>query len=79
MCLQALEDLSCQYDNTIRGCNQQLVSFAFGGDGIDPWLVESAEDNKLFDLQRLFEDVQVRSSRFGLLQQLILQLNAVLY
>ena len=57
--MQGLEDLSCQYDNTIRGCNKQLVSFAFGGDGFDPWLSESGDPSKLFDLERLFDHVKV--------------------
>ncbi|SCU79800.1 LADA_0B03224g1_1 [Lachancea dasiensis] len=34
--MKSLEDLSCQYDNTIRTSSNGIVQFTYGGDGLDP-------------------------------------------
>ena len=40
--VKSLEDLSIQYDNTVRNANDDVVQFLYGGDGLDPI---SMEDN----------------------------------
>lgn len=34
--MKSLEDLSCQYDNTVRTSSNGIVQFTYGGDGLDP-------------------------------------------
>lgn len=34
--MKSLEDLSCQYDNTVRTSSSGIVQFTYGGDGLDP-------------------------------------------
>ena len=38
--MKSLEDLSCQYDNTIRTSSNGIVQFTYGGDGLDPLEME---------------------------------------
>ena len=37
---QVLEDLSVQYDTTVRTSKGQVVQFRFGDDGLDPAYME---------------------------------------
>jgi hypothetical protein len=39
--LQALEDLSMQYDSTVRNSEQTVVQFAYGDDGLNPQCMET--------------------------------------
>lgn len=34
--MKSLEDLSAQYDNTVRNSSNGIVQFTYGGDGLDP-------------------------------------------
>ena len=34
--MKALEDLSIQYDNTVRNASSCIVQFVYGDDGMDP-------------------------------------------
>ena len=34
--VKSLEDLSCEYDNTVRNSIKSIVQFKFGDDGLDP-------------------------------------------
>ncbi|CCD23823.1 DNA-directed RNA polymerase III core subunit RPO31 NDAI_0C01620 [Naumovozyma dairenensis CBS 421] len=38
--MKSLEDLSCQYDNTVRTSSNGIVQFTYGGDGLDPMEME---------------------------------------
>lgn len=38
--MKSLEDLSCQYDNTVRTSSNGIVQFTYGGDGLDPFDME---------------------------------------
>ena len=39
--IKAMESVMVQYDGTIRNCQQQLVQFCYGEDGMDGTAVES--------------------------------------
>jgi DNA-directed RNA polymerase III subunit RPC1 len=41
--IKSLEDLSCQYDMTVRDAVGNLVQFKFGNDGLDPTNMEGDE------------------------------------
>lgn len=41
--VKALEDLSVQYDNTVRGSTGGIVQVCYGDDGLDPMLMEGAK------------------------------------
>lgn len=38
--MKSLEDLSSQYDNTVRNSANGIVQFTYGGDGLDPYDME---------------------------------------
>lgn len=38
--MKALEDLSVQYDNTVRNASGSIVQFLYGDDGMDPAQME---------------------------------------
>lgn len=38
--MKSLEDLSSQYDNTVRNSSSGIVQFTYGGDGLDPFDME---------------------------------------
>lgn len=38
--MKSLEDLSSQYDSTVRASNNGIVQFYYGGDGLDPFDME---------------------------------------
>ena len=54
--IKSLEDLSCQYDMTVRDATGNLVQFKFGGDGLDPTNMEG--DDSPVDFVRTWEHVQ---------------------
>lgn len=45
--IKALEDLSIQYDNTVRNSSGFIVQFVYGDDGMDPSLMEEKEGKPL--------------------------------
>jgi DNA-directed RNA polymerase III subunit RPC1 len=47
--MKALEDLSVQYDNSVRQSSMGIVQFAYGDDGIDPHKVEAEESPVDYD------------------------------
>lgn len=53
--IKSLEDLSCQYDMTVRDAAGNLVQFKFGGDGLDPTNLEG--DDSPVDFQRTFTHI----------------------
>ena len=55
---QALEDLSTQYDGTVRTSMGEIVQFQYGDDGLDPTNMEGEEGPLSFP--RLWADVKVR-------------------
>ncbi|UYV60879.1 POLR3A [Cordylochernes scorpioides] len=54
--VKALEDVSCQYDNTIRTCSGEMVQCIFGDDGLNPEFMEG--DSSLVDYSRLLAHVK---------------------
>lgn len=51
--MKSLEDLSSQYDNTVRTSSNGVVQFVYGGDGLDPFDMEG--DAKPVDFKRAWE------------------------
>jgi DNA-directed RNA polymerase III subunit RPC1 len=48
--MKALEDLSMQYDNTVRNSEGTVVQFCYGDDGLNPSLMEKGSRRKGFGL-----------------------------
>lgn len=55
--VKALEDLSVQYDSTVRSSNGSVVQMRYGDDNLDPLEMESP-DGKPVDFERLLEGVR---------------------
>ncbi|KAG2670257.1 hypothetical protein I3760_14G077300 [Carya illinoinensis] len=51
--IKALEDLSIQYDNTVRNASGCIVQFRYGDDGMDPANMEAKSGSPL-NFERLF-------------------------
>ena len=56
--MKALEDLSVQYDLTVRNSTGAVVQFKYGDDGLDPAGMEA--DEKPADFKRVLEQVKVQ-------------------
>ncbi|GJQ08774.1 hypothetical protein GpartN1_g565.t1 [Galdieria partita] len=55
--MKALEDLSVNYDNTVRYSDGTVVQFLYGDDGLDPSVVEGASGGSCpLNLEQLMED-----------------------
>jgi DNA-directed RNA polymerase III subunit RPC1 len=54
--MKALEDLSCQYDHTVRNSEGAVVQFTYGDDGLNPAFMEG--DDRPVDFQRLHEHIR---------------------
>jgi len=54
--IKSLEDLSCQYDMTVRDAAGNLVQFKFGNDGLDPTNLEG--DDSPVDFMRTWTHIQ---------------------
>ena len=54
--IKSLEDLSCQYDMTVRDATGNLVQFKFGDDGLDPTNLEG--DDSPVDFTRTWTHIQ---------------------
>jgi DNA-directed RNA polymerase III subunit RPC1 len=54
--IKSLEDLSCQYDMTVRDAAGNLVQFKFGDDGLDPTNLEG--DDSPVDFMRTWIHIQ---------------------
>jgi DNA-directed RNA polymerase III subunit RPC1 len=54
--IKSLEDLSCQYDMTVRDATGNLVQFKFGDDGLDPTNLEG--DDSPVDFNRTWTHIQ---------------------
>lgn len=59
--MKALEDLSVQYDSTVRASNGSIVQMCYGDDGLDPMLMETDDDPVDFD--RLLTGVRYAMKR----------------
>lgn len=51
--MKSLEDLSTQYDGTVRNSGNGIVQFRYGGDGLDPYDMEG--DARPVNLQRQWD------------------------
>ncbi|KAL7999807.1 putative DNA-directed RNA polymerase, subunit beta-prime [Plasmopara halstedii] len=54
--MKALEDLSCQYDETVRNSEGSVVQFTYGDDGLNPAYMEG--DDRPVDFHRLLEHIR---------------------
>ncbi|EDO36291.1 predicted protein [Nematostella vectensis] len=54
--VKSLEDLSTQYDITVRTSTGDIVQFRYGGDGLDPTDMEGKD--KPLDFSRVFSHIQ---------------------
>ncbi|TBT96718.1 subunit of DNA-directed RNA polymerase, partial [Hamiltosporidium magnivora] len=54
--MKALEDLSVQYDYSVRNSCNEVVQFVYGDDCIDPCLVE--EESSVVDLEKVYREVK---------------------
>ena len=54
--IKSLEDLSCQYDMTVRDATGNLVQFKFGDDGLDPTNLEG--DDSPVDYNRSWTHIR---------------------
>jgi len=57
--VKSLEDLCCQYDNTVRNSSGEIIQFIYGGDGLDPTYMEG-EDVPV-DFRRSLDHVRAKS------------------
>lgn len=55
--VKALEDLSVQYDSTVRSSTGSVVQVRYGDDDLDPIEMEDPNDGKPVDFSRLLEAV----------------------
>ena len=51
--MQALEDLSMRYDNSVRNSENTIVQFTYGDDSLDPEKMENNDRPVQFDRLRL--------------------------
>jgi DNA-directed RNA polymerase III subunit RPC1 len=54
--MKALEDLSMQYDSTVRNSEQTIVQFSYGDDGLNPQVMEGGD--RPVDYTRLLVNVR---------------------
>ena len=57
--VKSLEDLVQQYDNTVRNSSNEVIQFVYGGDGLDPMMMEGKD--KPVDFQRVLDHVKASS------------------
>jgi DNA-directed RNA polymerase III subunit RPC1 len=62
--MKALEDLTVQYDGTVRSTGGNVVQFRYGDDGVEPTLTES--DSAPFDLAQQWQHVILTHISMGL-------------
>eukprot|EP01156_Anaeramoeba_ignava_P023486 Anaeramoba_ignava/c21581_g1_i1.p1 GENE.c21581_g1_i1~~c21581_g1_i1.p1 ORF type:complete len:1334 (+),score=351.32 c21581_g1_i1:1841-5842(+) len=53
--VKSLEDLTVQYDRTVRNAKREIVQFIFGDDGLDPCMIE--KDNLPLDFLRMKNNI----------------------
>jgi len=56
--MKALEDLSAQYDGTVRNSSGGIVQLLYGDDGMDPVNMEG-KDGAPFNLDRMLMKTKV--------------------
>ena len=56
--MQSMEDLCSQYDSTVRNSEGTIVQFKYGGDGLDPAMMEGKD--KPVDFSRVMHHIKVR-------------------
>ena len=62
--VKSLEDLVQHYDGTVRNSNNEVIQFHYGGDGLDPMMMEGKD--KPVDFQRVLEHIQAASPYAGI-------------
>ncbi|KAK6455311.1 DNA-directed RNA polymerase III subunit C1 [Scheffersomyces xylosifermentans] len=79
--MKSLEDLSSQYDSTVRNSSNGIVQFTYGGDGLDPYDMEG--DARPVNFKRQWDhayNITFESERSGLLPYEIIDLvNSILH
>ena len=64
--MKALEDLTTQYDLSVRNSTGGVVQFRYGDDGLDPACLEG--DSQPLDFQRTWRHASVRPISFVVIQ-----------
>ena len=54
--MKALEDLSLQYDHTVRNSETIVIQFSYGDDGLNPQMME--KDDRPVEYIRILENIQ---------------------
>jgi DNA-directed RNA polymerase III subunit RPC1 len=54
--VKALEDLSVQYDYSVRNSTGDMIQFLYGGDALDPTYMEGKD--RPVDFQRAFDHIK---------------------
>lgn len=54
--MKALEDLSLQYDQTVRNSETVVIQFSYGDDGLNPQMME--RDDRPVEYNRILENIQ---------------------
>ena len=54
--VKSLEDLCVQYDGTVRNSTGEIIQFIYGGDRLDPTLME--DDDRPVELHRTLEHIK---------------------
>jgi DNA-directed RNA polymerase III subunit RPC1 len=57
--VKSLEDLVQHYDHTVRNSSNEVIQFVYGGDGLDPMMMEGKD--KPVDFLRVLEHIKAVS------------------
>ncbi|XP_040568151.1 DNA-directed RNA polymerase III subunit RPC1 [Lepeophtheirus salmonis] len=57
--VKSLEDLVQHYDNTVRNSSNEVIQFVYGGDGLDPMMMEGKD--RPVDFQRVLDHIKAIS------------------
>ncbi|TRY75843.1 hypothetical protein TCAL_12658 [Tigriopus californicus] len=61
--VKSLEDLVQHYDDTVRNSSNEVIQFEYGGDGLDPMMMEGKD--KPVDFNRVLEHIKAVSPCFS--------------
>ena len=62
--VKSLEDLVQHYDGTVRNSTNEVIQFEYGGDGLDPMMMEV--NHKPVDFSRVLDHIKAISPYSGM-------------
>ena len=62
--VKSLEDLVQHYDGTVRNSTNEVIQFEYGGDGLDPMMMEGKD--KPVDFSRVLDHIKAISPYSGM-------------